>query len=576
MRTKDKGGDPEVFQEFQVASDILLDPNKRAIYNREGMAGFDRGGDLRSSSGGFGSSPNLTAEDIFHRFFRRESNQKFQTDLGQPKRGDNVTEEVEMTLEDIYSGKQINVAITRDRPCMACYDKERAMMMSRDGASSSGATGAEAGMDTCRDCRGTGMREIVKQMGPNIINHVSTPCTTCEGRGSLREQQQHTLRCRVCSGSKTTKDRAILPVRVDRGIPDGSKIYFRGEGALPTSDAVPGDAVIMIKQRPHQVFERDGNDLRIKIILSLTECLCGYERDVVHLDGHILKLRSRPCQVTKPGSEFMLHGEGMPVPVGTRMRVMQKGRLFVYFDVYFPDSLSPEVSASILAAAIPPGPVSDHSDKTSPRGSSRCGATGMTIEGEDEGGSSSSSSSSSRQAAHTSTSTSTTMHRGIPIPGRGVNNNPNNIKNISSSGGNLGDSLLWNTATYTSPGGSPFAVGSSSSSNGSGSPAASGSSSSLLQRGSPVLAVPSQLSQQQHLNPHPHHGTPMPDADGIPAANLQPFSAASHEPFGSFLCDELKSFASGNIQGGGSGTTTADADSDSETHGSPQPGCGQQ
>ena len=193
------------------------------------MAGINRTNPI-TSSGSYGDSPNLTAEDIFHRFFRRESNQKFNTGANEVKKGDNVVQHLEVSLEEIYMGVQKNVSVCRDRPCMVCDS-------GRSG-------GSDSMQEACVDCRGTGMRDTVKQMGPSIVNHVRSPCTSCEGRGvNIRQNSMSCVqRC------MTTKERTILTVRVDQGSIDGAKLCFRGEGGLPSKNAIPGDVMIIVKQ----------------------------------------------------------------------------------------------------------------------------------------------------------------------------------------------------------------------------------------------------------------------------------------------------------------------------------------
>lgn len=297
------------------------------------MAGINRTG-----SGSLGDSPNLTSEDIFHRFFRRDSNQRFSTEG--MKRGENVTQDLELTLEEIYTGVQKSVSFVRDRPCMAC-DGNRAGGMNNN---------RQDGREVCLDCRGNGMRDTVRQMGPNIVNHVSSPCTSCEGRGDVTRQDSRP--CRVCNGSATTKDRTLLTARIERGTLDGCKLCFRGEGALPARNAIPGDAILVVKQKPHRLFKRSGNDLSMVINLSLTESLCGYERNLFSLDGSALKVRSAPSAVTKPNSIYVKDNHGMPIPVSYPHHKMLKGRLFVKFRVEFPDSLPSEV-ADVISQCLP-------------------------------------------------------------------------------------------------------------------------------------------------------------------------------------------------------------------------------
>ena len=77
------------------------------------MAGINRSNPV-SSSGSFGDSPNLTAEDIFHRFFRRESNQKFNTSTSEVKKGENVVQQIDISLVEIFNGARKNISVSRD------------------------------------------------------------------------------------------------------------------------------------------------------------------------------------------------------------------------------------------------------------------------------------------------------------------------------------------------------------------------------------------------------------------------------------------------------------------------------
>lgn len=426
------------------------------------MAGINRSNPV-SSSGSFGDSPNLTAEDIFHRFFRRESNQKFNTSASEVKKGENVVQQIDISLVETFNGAQKNISVSRDRPCMAC-----------DNGMNVGRSNLQEG-DPCVDCRGTGMRQTVKQMGPSIVNHVSSPCSSCEGRG-IKVQQNS--RCRVCNGTMTTKERTILSVRVDPGTLDGAKLCFRGEGALPSKNAIPGDVILVVKTTPHDTYRRSGNDLSMTVQLSLAECLCGYERDIPHLDGSILKLMSSPGAVTKPNSVFFMADKGMPVPA-LNQRGTFRGRLFVKFDVQFPDSLPADV-IGVLGKVLP--------QSSSPPSSRR-----MSIGGEDDLG--------------PGTESAGSQPRPVQRPRAP---SPNTLIRRDSQ------SVLWNTSPYSSPRQS----WSESVGEGEGVSGFAGSSGNL---------------QQQQ-------GTPLPEQEqGSP--QLQPFTPRQHEPYGAYMKKELKSHA---------------------------------
>ena len=185
-------------------------------------------------------------------------------------------------------------------------------------------------------------------------------------------------RCKPCKGKKVQTETKILEVHVDKGMKDGQKILFRGEGdqqVLATSwpsywslemneiysfyylqpGVEAGDVVIILQQKAHEKFKRQGDDLYVMHTISLTEALCGFcyvlkvfPHPVIsvfsfwllfvawsqHLDGRELVIRQSPGNVVTPGSTKMVPGEGMP-----RYRSpFEKGELFIKFDVEFPAS----------------------------------------------------------------------------------------------------------------------------------------------------------------------------------------------------------------------------------------------
>lgn len=316
----DKGGDPQQFHAFYAAAEVLLDPGKRAIYDKEGLAGLAHtrrfgppGRD--STTPPFAFSPNLSTEEIYKHFFRRNSNQQFTNPTTAP-RGESITYPLKVSLADLYFGKELKVAVKRQRPCMANAHSQGGLK----------SIGGEQSFVRCEDCHGTGLKQTVKQMGVGIVNHVNSTCVICNGSGRC----PGTGKCRVCNGTNAIISRCILPVRIERGHMNRGKIKFVGEGGLPTQEHVPGDVTVVLKQVPHDLYTRLGNDLQTTIHISLHESLCGYDRTLPHIDGRMLRLKSEEGVVTKPNSVYVLEGNGMPVP-GTN--ATQWGRLFVTFDV---------------------------------------------------------------------------------------------------------------------------------------------------------------------------------------------------------------------------------------------------
>ena len=67
----------------------------------------------------------------------------------------------------------------------------------------------------------------LQQLGPGIMQQVQSVCRECQGQG---ERIDPKLRCKGCAGKKVTRKRKILEVSIDKGMDDGQKITFAGEG----------------------------------------------------------------------------------------------------------------------------------------------------------------------------------------------------------------------------------------------------------------------------------------------------------------------------------------------------------
>lgn len=75
-------------------------------------------------------------------------------------------------------------------------------------------------------------------------------------------------RCKTCQGKKVVRERKILEVHIDRGMKDGQKITFHGEGDQEPN-VKPGDIIIILDESPHSIFRRDGMDLYMTMVSSL-------------------------------------------------------------------------------------------------------------------------------------------------------------------------------------------------------------------------------------------------------------------------------------------------------------------
>lgn len=316
----DKGGDPETFKKISVAYDILSNEEKKEVYDKYGKEGLEGGG------GGGGN-----AEDIFSMFFGGGGGGGRGGRRG-PRKGEDIAHPLKVSLADLYKGKTSKIAINRDKLCGSC-----------DGLG--GKAGAEK---VCTDCRGRGVKVMLRQVGPGMVQQMQVHCPECSGQGkTMREQDK----CRACRGNKTVKERKVLEAHIEKGMKHDQKITFRGESD-EAPDTVPGDVVLVLQEKEHPFFKRKGADLVMKKKITLCEALTGFTFVVDHLDGRQLLVKSQPGEVIVPDAVKAIEDEGMPF----HRNPFQKGRLFIMFEVEFPKQLgAPQMQ--VLASVLPPVPV---------------------------------------------------------------------------------------------------------------------------------------------------------------------------------------------------------------------------
>lgn len=315
----DKGGDIEKFKEISAAAEILCDSEKRKIYDQHGKEGLEGGGE------GGGQS----AEDIFSMFFGGGGG-RGRRGGGGPQKGEDLQHPLKVTLEDLYNGKTVRLAINRDKLCEEC-----------DGRG--GKVGAEK---SCSDCNGRGVRVQLRQIGPGMVQQIQSACPSCKGQGKILDERD---KCKSCKGKKVFKDRKVLEVVVEKGMKNGQKIRFAGE-ADEAPNTIPGDVIFVVQEKEHDIFKRKGADLVIPMELQLSEALCGFVRTITHMDGRILKIESKAGEVYKPDDVRVISGEGMP----HHGNPFTKGRLFILFKVVFPATMAPG-AITALKAVLPKG-----------------------------------------------------------------------------------------------------------------------------------------------------------------------------------------------------------------------------
>ncbi|KAH0500739.1 DnaJ-like protein subfamily A member 4 [Microtus ochrogaster] len=349
----------EKFKLISQAYEVLSDPKKRDIY--------DQGGEQAIKEGGSGSPSFSSPMDIFDMFFGGGGR------MTRERRGKNVVHQLSVTLEDLYNGITKKLALQKNIICEKCE----------------GIGGKKGSVEKCPLCKGRGMQIHIQQIGPGMVQQIQTVCIECKGQGERINPKD---RCENCSGARVIREKKIIEVHVEKGMKDGQKILFHGEGDQEP-ELEPGDVIIVLDQKDHSVFQRRGHDLIMKMKIQLSEALCGFKKTIKTLDDRVLAITSRdivsmdkaehvvrdipapqpeaervvrdiPAHqpeaervVCEQASEVIKHGdlkcvrnEGMPIYKAP----LEKGMLIIQFLVAFPEKhWLPQEKLSQLEALLP-------------------------------------------------------------------------------------------------------------------------------------------------------------------------------------------------------------------------------
>ncbi|MXN66794.1 molecular chaperone DnaJ [Stappia sp. GBMRC 2046] len=291
------------FKEVSEAYDALKDPQKRAAYDRFGHAAFENGG----FGGGGGGHPGDFASafsDIFDEFFGMGANRR----SGGRERGADLRYNLEVTLEEAYTGKTVEVEVPTSLTCDECSG-----------------SGAKPGTEpqTCRTCGGAG--RVRAAQGFFTLERT---CPSCQGRGQVISDP-----CSGCGGSGRKSQMRTLSVNIPAGIEDGTRIRLAGEGEAGLRGGPSGDLYIFLSLKPHEFFQRDGADLFCRVPVSMTTAALGGQIEVPTLEG--VTTRVKVLEGTQTGKQFRLRGKGMPV-----LRSPQFGDMYIQVTVETPTNLT--------------------------------------------------------------------------------------------------------------------------------------------------------------------------------------------------------------------------------------------
>ncbi|MEI2716158.1 MAG: molecular chaperone DnaJ [Candidatus Nanopelagicales bacterium] len=283
----------ERFKDVTVAYEVLSDPDKRRLYDSgvDPMAANAAGGPFD-----FG--------DLMDAFFGPSAPRGPRP---RRQRGQDALIRISVELDEVMFGSEREVTIDTAIACTAC-------------------AGAGTAPDTevvgCTMCKGRGEIQSVQR---SFLGQVMTTrvCPQCRGFGTVIPHP-----CPECSGDGRIRTRRTVGFRVPPGVETGTRIQLSGEGEVGAGAGPAGDLYVEIVEKPHPLFQRNGDDLHCTLSVPMTAAALGTEISLTTLDGEEL-IKVAPG--TQSGTENIIRDQGVP-----RLRGTGRGSLTVHLQVQTP------------------------------------------------------------------------------------------------------------------------------------------------------------------------------------------------------------------------------------------------
>jgi molecular chaperone DnaJ len=326
----DVNPDPAVherFKEVTQAYEVLSDPEKRQMYDL-GADPFAPGGGAAGGSP-FGNAAGFPFSDIMDAFFGGSGQRGPRS---RARRGRNATIRVELDLSECAFGTTKDLVVDTAVVCPTCSGQ---------------GTAPGTHPTTCEVCNGRGE---VSQVTRSFLGQVMTsrPCPGCGGYGTVIRKP-----CPECDGDGRVRTRRTIKVRIPAGVEDGTHIQLAGEGETGPGGGPPGDLFLEIVQRPHEIFERQADDLHCTVTIPMVAAALGATLQVETLDGPA-DVDIRPG--TQSGQSIPLYGQGT-----AHLNSSGRGDLVIHVRVETPSKMDPEQEslmrelARLRGEEAPPG-----------------------------------------------------------------------------------------------------------------------------------------------------------------------------------------------------------------------------
>jgi molecular chaperone DnaJ len=278
-------GDPEaadLYRQVARAFEVLVDPKRRAAYDRGELASEPATPVMEAGFEGFDFSARVRVDKVsFREIFDTARSASGQS--GGVTRGEDLEQTTRVSFEEAMAGATRRVHLVRNERCSACE----------------GSGEVAFGPVPCPRCGGTG--QVRGSRGHMIF---SRPCAECGGSGAIRSRP-----CPRCGGEGRALASEWLEVKVPAGVRGGSHVRLSGAGNAGRRGGPAGDFLLTVEVEPHPVYRRDGDDLHVPVTVGMVVAAMGGHVEVATPDGPVtIEIPAG----TQNGQRFRLRKRGAP------------------------------------------------------------------------------------------------------------------------------------------------------------------------------------------------------------------------------------------------------------------------
>lgn len=307
---------PEKFKEAQEAYACLSDKDNRAKYDQFGHAAFEN---PYGGSGGAGEAyqgnpfGNFDFGDIFDDLFSGgfggfSGFGGSSKSSSRARKGSDTLYGMQIDFMDAVYGCKKDIDLEYYEECEDCDGK------------------GGHGESTCSECGGRGV--VIKQTN-TILGTIQTKttCPECKGTGKTYKSK-----CNKCRGNGKVKVSKTITIDIPAGIDNGEQLRLAGKGEAGINGGPNGDLYIEIRIKPHEYYQRKGNDIYLEVPVTITDLCLGCKKSIKTMDGLVdLKIK----EGTQPGDVLRIKGKGID-----NKDSWKKGDFYCVLKLIIPTSLS--------------------------------------------------------------------------------------------------------------------------------------------------------------------------------------------------------------------------------------------